>query len=141
MGIGVEPLLCSLFVIFFIAMLVSVVYYGKGSVFWWVFLFGGLGSHFLQLLPRFSGAYFVYYHSQCSWLVWFGWLLYCLKSNEILSPLLFFASQLSSLSILLHLFSDDAKCWPTVFCIVIGKLVASAIGSAVGSSVVSGEGV
>jgi len=67
--------------------------------------------------------------------------MYCLQSNELLSPLLFFDLQLLSLSTLLHLFCDDAKRWPTVFCHVSGKIVESATGSAVGSNVASVEGV
>jgi len=124
----------------FLAMLVCAGYHGKGSAFWWVFAWD-LGVHLLQILIRSSRAYFVGYHSQCSWLVWFGWLMYCLQSNELLSPLLFFNLQLLSPSTLLHLFCDDTKHWPAVFYLGFGKMVESATGSAVGSSVAFVEGV
>jgi len=121
-------------------MVVYVGYYGLGSVFWWTYTVEW-GGQVIQPLPRYYGLLLVGYPSQCSWLFWFGWLMYCLLMPELLSPLFGYTLQLLNLSLCLYLFCNDVPQCFVEFFLVYGKLDVCAAGCVVGSSVALFAGV
>ena len=140
-GYGLWATLMKFFSNICIATSICAAHFVHSRTVWWVFLFGFLGVQVTQLLSGFSGAYFNCYHIKSSWMVWFRWLLYCHKLNEILYAILFLELPLIRFYYSFHLFYDYIKLWHDKSCIVNGELIESATGRVVWPSVASVDGV
>jgi len=127
--------LCNICLVIFVY-----VGYGLGRVFWWFFACE-LGGQVLQLLTQASGPYLLAYLSQCRWMFWVRWLMYCLSVNGLLSLLHCYLLQSRISSPYLQLLCDDLKHCFAEFCLEYGKLAECATGSVVGSSVALLAGV